>query len=55
MHGKTSKLAITVLSALLYTQGLLGFAGVALVLLKDRIHPDPVVVASAASADAQLR
>ena len=55
MNGKTSKFASTILSALLYTQGLLGVAGVTLVLLKDRMHSDPVIVANAASADAQLR
>ena len=55
MHGKTSKLATTVLSALLYMQGLLGIAGVTLAVLKDRVHSDPVVVVSTASTDAQLR
>ncbi|MEP6563533.1 MAG: hypothetical protein ABJB10_00255 [Mesorhizobium sp.] len=33
-----TKFAASVLSALLYAQGLLGFAGVATVLLKDRAH-----------------
>lgn len=33
-----TKFAASVLSALLYTQGLLGFAGLATVLLKDRAH-----------------
>ncbi len=55
MNGKTSKSASIILSALLYTQGLLGIAGVTLVVLKDRIHSDPVVVASTASPDALLR
>lgn len=58
MNGKTSKLASTILSGLLYTQGLLGVAGVTLVVLKDRMHSDPagpVVVMKIASLDAQLR
>lgn len=58
MNGKTSKFASTILSALLYTQGLLGIAGVTLVVLKDRVHSDPaatVVVMKTASLDAQLR
>ncbi|MFB9981633.1 hypothetical protein ACFSQQ_28230 [Mesorhizobium kowhaii] len=33
-----TKFAASVLSALLYAQGLLGFAGVATVLLRDRAH-----------------
>jgi hypothetical protein len=33
-----TKFAASVLSALLYAQGLLGFAGVATVLLRDRTH-----------------
>ena len=33
-----SKYVAAALSALLYTQGLLGFAAVAAVLLKDRAH-----------------
>lgn len=33
-----TKLAASVLSALLYAQGLLGFAGVATILFKDRAH-----------------
>lgn len=33
-----TKLAASVLTALLYAQGLLGFAGLATVLLKDRAH-----------------
>ncbi|MBX3584831.1 MAG: hypothetical protein KF810_23390 [Rhizobiaceae bacterium] len=53
MHGKSSKFAAAVLSALLYTQGLLGLAAVTLVVLKDRPQPAPVVMA--ASADVQLR
>lgn len=54
MNGKTSKLASTILSGLLYTQALLGFAGVTLVVL-DRMHSDPtVVVMKTASLDASL-
>ena len=41
-----TKSAATVLSALLYAQGLLGFAGLATVLLKDRAHANEIVVAS---------
>ena len=41
---KTS--AAAVLSALLYAQGLLGFAGLATVLLRDRAQADVVTVAS---------
>lgn len=33
-----TKFAASVLSALLYAQGLLGFAGLASVLLKERAH-----------------
>lgn len=58
MHGKNSKFALVVLSALLYTQGLLGFAGVTLVVM-NRMHADPAaqtaLIASAASSDAQVR
>ena len=35
-----SKFVAAALSALLYTQGLLGFAAIAVVLLKDRAHAD---------------
>ena len=44
-----SKVASTVLSGLLYTQGLLGFAGVTTIVLKDRMQPEPVFVVGAAS------
>jgi hypothetical protein len=37
------KFAAAVLSALLYAQGLLGFAGLATVLLKDRAHAAEIV------------
>lgn len=36
------KFAAAVLSALLYAQGLLGFAGFATVLMKERAHAAPV-------------
>ncbi|TIM42760.1 hypothetical protein [Mesorhizobium sp.] len=38
--------AASVLSALLYAQGLLGFAGLATVLLRDRAHASEFVAAS---------
>lgn len=44
-----TKFAASVLSALLYAQGLLGFAGAASVLLKDRPHPAEQVMAFSAS------
>jgi hypothetical protein len=47
------KLAASVLSVLLYAQGLLGFAGVAAVLLKDRAHAEQVV-ASGSPAPARI-
>jgi hypothetical protein len=40
------KSAAVVLSALLYAQGLLGFAGLATVLLRDRAQADEVAIAS---------
>jgi hypothetical protein len=40
------KFAAAVLSALLYAQGLLGFAGVAAVLLKDRAQAGQVVASA---------
>lgn len=40
-----SKYVAAALSALLYTQGLLGFAAVAAVLLKDRAHAADTSVA----------
>jgi hypothetical protein len=55
MHGKTPKFASTILTALLFTQGLLGLAGVTLVVLKHTTPSQPVLVADAASVDAQLR
>ncbi|WP_189340605.1 MULTISPECIES: hypothetical protein [unclassified Mesorhizobium] len=41
-----TKSAAAVLSALLYAQGLLGFAGLATVLLRDRAQAEVVAVAS---------
>lgn len=38
------KFAASVLTALLYAQGLLGFAALAAVLLKDRSHNGEIVV-----------
>jgi hypothetical protein len=55
MNGKASKFASTILSALLFAQGMLGVAGVTLVLVKDRMNAEPVMVANVASLDAQLR
>lgn len=47
-----NKFVASVLSALLYTQGLLGFAAVASVLLKDRAHAEtmPNIVETAVPA-----
>lgn len=39
-----TKFAASVLSALLYAQGLLGFAALATVLLKDRAHAGELAV-----------
>jgi hypothetical protein len=59
MNGKNSKFASVALSALLYTQGLLIVAGVAVALVKGGAHADPahrpVLVASVASPDAEVR
>ena len=59
MNGKSSKFTYAALSALLYTQGLLIVAGVALAVMKDRAHADatfqPLVVAVAASPATELR
>jgi len=41
-----TKFAASVLSALLYAQGLLGFAALATVLLKERAHANEFVVGS---------
>lgn len=46
-----TKFAASVLSALLYAQGLLGFAGAASVLLKDRAHAADQVIALSTSPD----
>ncbi|UCI08738.1 hypothetical protein [Mesorhizobium sp. B1-1-8] len=45
-----TKFAATVLSALLYAQGLLGFAALATVLLKDRAHAGEVTASAAPSS-----
>lgn len=55
MNGKSTKFASTVLSALLYAQGMLGLAGVTLVVVKDRIQVDTVLAMNAASRDAEVR
>jgi hypothetical protein len=55
MNGKSSKFASTVLSALLYAQGLLGLTAVTLVVVKDRIQVDTVLAMNAASPDAEVR
>ena len=41
-----TKFAASVLSALLYAQGLLGFAALATVLLKERAHANVLIVSS---------
>lgn len=41
-----TKFAASVLSALLYAQGLLGFAGLASVLLKERAHAGEIASGS---------
>ena len=55
MHGKSSKFASTVLSALLYTQGLLGLAGITLVVVKERIQVDAVLAMNDTSPNAEVR
>ena len=55
MHGKNTKFASTVLSALLYAQGLLGLAAVTLVVVKDRVQVDTVIAMNTASQDAEVR
>jgi hypothetical protein len=45
-----TKFAISVLSALLYAQGLLGFAGLATVLLRDRAEAAETMQPDAMSA-----
>ena len=54
MNGKSSRLAARVLSVLMVAQGALVIGGVSLVVLKDRMHSDPVLVRSA-SLDAEGR
>ena len=46
-----TKFAASVLTALLYAQGLLGFAGLATVLLRDRAHASELVTASEMGAN----
>jgi hypothetical protein len=41
-----TKFAASVLSALLYAQGLLGFAGLATVVLRDRAHAGELTMAA---------
>lgn len=55
MHGKNAKLASAALSALLFTQGLLGFAAVTLVVAKERLRAEPAIVTAAVAAPAQVR
>lgn len=38
------KLASSILTGLLYAQGLLGFAGLATVAVKEMVRPEPVFV-----------
>ncbi|TIQ33601.1 MAG: hypothetical protein E5X48_22415 [Mesorhizobium sp.] len=49
-----TKFAASVLSALLYAQGLLGFAALATVLLKERAHAQITVAADAPSGPSVL-
>ena len=42
-----SKFASSVLSALLYAQGLLGFAGVTTIVMRDWVKAEPVFVRGA--------
>lgn len=50
-----SNFASTILMVLLYTQGLLGFAGLTTVVLKDWAHTEPTFVRGVASIDAEAR
>ncbi|RRI04953.1 hypothetical protein EH240_07320 [Mesorhizobium tamadayense] len=49
-----TKFAASVLSALLYAQGLLGFAALATVLLKERAHAEITVSADMPSGPSVL-
>ena len=49
------KHASNMLMALLYAQGLLGFAGLASVVVKDWAHSEPTFVHGVASVDAAAR
>jgi hypothetical protein len=55
MNGKSSKYASAVLTALLYTQGLLAITAVTLVMVKERIQVDTVLAMNAAPHDAEVR
>lgn len=48
-----SHLASGILTALLYTQGLLGFAGLATIVLKNLSADEPALVKVVASAEPQ--
>jgi len=48
-----STLASGILTALLYTQGLLGFAGLATIILKNWSADEPALVKVVASAEPQ--
>ena len=49
------KRASNMLMALLYAQGLLGFAGMTSVIVKGWTQPEPVFVHSVAAVDARAR
>lgn len=53
MQGKSSRTAATILAGLLYAQGFLCAASVTVVVLRDRLHSEPVFVMGTASLDAQ--
>jgi hypothetical protein len=48
-----SNLAANILTALLYAQGLLGFAGLTSIILKDWPHQEPIFVNGTAAIDSQ--
>lgn len=49
-----SNVASAILSALLYLQGLLGLAGVSVIVLKDFMHHEPVFVVGVSSRAADV-
>lgn len=49
-----NKLASTILTALLYTQGLLGFAGLTTIVLKDWAKSEPVFAVQITPGDYQV-